>query len=93
MVSLLAVFGKHGRCNVSWFKNVEQKSRKPAPTANFKRCALTIVENSDTTDKAQLAIFTRDIDNKYHVTEEIATLVLMRGTAKSLDLCEAVKMT
>ena len=42
---------------------------------------------------AQLAIFIRGTDNKYNVTEAIASLVSLKDTTKSLDLCEALKIT
>ena len=47
--------------------------------------------SSDATDTAQLAIFIRDIDDKYNVTEEMASLVPLKDTTKSRDLQEAVK--
>ena len=48
-------------------------------------------DSSDATDTAQLAIFIRGINDKYNVTEEMASLVPLKGEAKSRDLYEAVK--
>ena len=50
-------------------------------------------ESTDATDMAQLAIFIGGIDYKYNVTEEMASLVPLKDTTKSLDLYEAVKIT
>jgi len=54
---------------------------------------LAIDESADATDTTQLAIFIKGIDNKYNVTEEMAYLVLLKDTTKSLYLYEAVKIT
>ena len=48
-------------------------------------------DSTDTADTAQLAIFIRGIDDEYNVTEEVASLVPLKGTTKSRDLYEAVK--
>jgi len=53
--------------------------------------ALATNENIDVTDIAQLAIFIISIDNEYNVTEEMASLVQLKHTTKSLDFYEAVK--
>ena len=58
-------------------------------TAKF--CALAIDENTYAADMAQLAIFIRGTDNKYNVSEEMASLVPLKDTSKSLNLYEAVK--
>ena len=68
-------------------KNLERKA------VNFKLCALARDESTDTTDMAQLVIFIRGTDNEYNVTEEMASLVPLKDTTKSLDLYEAVKIT
>ena len=39
----------------------------------------------------QLTIFIRGIDDKYNVTEEMASLVPLKDTTKSRDLYRAVK--
>jgi len=52
---------------------------------------LAIDENTDAMDMAQLAIFIGDTDNKYNVSEEMASLVPLKDTSKSLNLYEAVK--
>ena len=48
-------------------------------------------DGSDATDTAQLAVFIRGIDDKYNVTEEMASFVPLKDTTKSRDLYEAVK--
>lgn len=55
--------------------------------------ALAIDKSIDTTDMAQFAIFVRDCDNKYDVTEETASLMPLQVKTKCLDLYEAVKTT
>lgn len=42
------------------------------------------------TDTAHLAIFLRDIDNKYNVREEMTSLMLLK--AKSRDLYKSIKI-
>lgn len=42
---------------------------------------------------AELAVFIRDIDNEYNVTDEMASVVPLKHTTKSLDLYKAVKVT
>ena len=49
------------------------------------------MKNTDATDMAQPAIFIGDTDNKYNVTEEMASLVPLKDTTESLDLYEAVE--
>ena len=61
--------------------------------ANFKSYALATEESTDAIDMAQLAIFIRGTDNKYNITEEMASLVPLKGTTKSLDLYEAVTIS
>lgn len=61
--------------------------------ANFKLYALVIDGRTDVTDMAQSAIFTKDINKEYNVTEEMPSLMPLKGTAKSLDLYEAGKIT
>ena len=58
--------------------------------ANFKFYALAMVNSTDVTDMAYLAIFIRGIDVEYNVTEELAALVPLKDTTKSRDLYKAV---
>lgn len=55
--------------------------------AKFKCYALAIGKATDGTDTALFAISSREIVNEYNVTEEIASLVALKDTVKSLDLC------
>ena len=48
-------------------------------------------DSTDATDMTQLAIFSRGLNDKYNVTDEMASLVPLKGEAKSRDLYEAVK--
>ena len=54
--------------------------------ANFKFYALAMDDSIDARDMAQLAIFIRGIDDEYNVTEEMASLVLLKDTATLRDL-------
>lgn len=72
-------------------KSVEKKL--VSRVTNFKFYALAIDESTDSTDTAQVAIFIRGIDNEYNITEELASLVPLKDTTKSLNLHEAVKNT
>jgi len=57
--------------------------------ANLKFYASVIDKNINATDTAfLLAIFTRGIDNKYNVIEEMASLAPLKDTAKPPDLFE-----
>ncbi|KMQ83319.1 general transcription factor ii-i repeat domain-containing protein 2-like protein [Lasius niger] len=53
----------------------------------------TLDGSTDATDTAQLTIFIRGIDNEFNITEELASLVPLKNTTKSVDLYEAVKAT
>lgn len=61
--------------------------------ANFKFYALVTNESTDAMVTAELAVFIRDIDNEYNVTDEMASVVPLKHTTKSLDLYKAVKVT
>ena len=61
--------------------------------AVFIWCALAVGESTDATDRTQLALFISSIDIGYNVTEEMVSLVPLKGTTECLDLCEAVKIT
>ena len=54
---------------------------------------MSVGESTDATDMTPLAIIIRGTDNEYNVTEEMASLVPLKDTTKSLDLYEAVKIT
>lgn len=72
-------------------KSVEKALKSRA--THFKFYALAIDESTDSTDTAQVAIFIRGVDNEYNITEEMASLVPLKDTTKSLILHEAVKNT
>ena len=59
--------------------------------ADFKFYALVMVDSTDATDTAQLAIFIRLIDDDYDVTEEMTSLVPLKDITNSRDLYETVK--
>ena len=61
--------------------------------ANLKFYALVVDDNTDATDLAQIAISVRGVDDKYNVTEEMASLVPSKDTNKSRDLYKALKNT
>ncbi|GFR15065.1 general transcription factor II-I repeat domain-containing protein 2 [Trichonephila clavata] len=50
-------------------------------------------ESIEASDTAQLAIFIRGIDEKYNITEEMISVVLLKDTTKSIDLFDALKTT
>ena len=107
MVSLLSNIGKahiHKKqiflksvCLIRlWLGKVKKQELRTeisleSKAANFKSYALATEESTDAIDMAQLAIFIRGTDNKYNITEEMASLVPLKGTTKSLGLYEAVK--
>lgn len=61
--------------------------------ANFKFYALVTNESTDAMVTAELAVFIRDIDNEYNVSDEMASVVPLKHTTKPLDLYKAVKVT
>ena len=67
-----------------WSEEIGKSIKKDleSKAANFKFCSLVIDETTDAADMALLAIFVRDIDNKYNIAED---------TIKFLLLYEAVK--
>jgi len=40
-----------------------------------------------------LALFLRGVDDDFEITEELAAIVLMKGTTRGIDLLEAVMTT
>ncbi|KAG8234409.1 hypothetical protein J437_LFUL012794 [Ladona fulva] len=61
--------------------------------ATFNFYSIALDESTDATDTAQLAIFIRGIDKEFNITEELASLVPLKDTTRSVDLYEAVKAT
>ena len=55
--------------------------------------SLTIDESIDSKDTAQVAVLKRGVDESFDVTEELASIVSLKGTAKGSDLLEAVMKT
>ena len=47
-------------------------------------------EGTDASDTAQLSVFTRVIDSEFTITEELPSLVPMKGTTTGKDLLDAV---
>ncbi|XP_066963213.1 general transcription factor II-I repeat domain-containing protein 2A-like [Macrobrachium rosenbergii] len=46
----------------------------------FSSYSVALDESCDTTDTAQLAVYSRGVDNDYNITEEMASLQSMKGT-------------
>ena len=72
-----------------WRKRKTYKKISESKVANLEFYSLAIDENTDA--MAQLAIFIRGTNNEYNITEEMVSLVPLKDTTKSLDLCEALK--
>ncbi|XP_039190545.1 general transcription factor II-I repeat domain-containing protein 2-like [Crotalus tigris] len=56
----------------------------------FIAYSLAVVENTDITGTAQLAIFIRGVDSRLCVTEELLDIKSMHGTSTGKDIFEAV---
>ncbi|XP_043931709.1 general transcription factor II-I repeat domain-containing protein 2-like isoform X2 [Protopterus annectens] len=59
--------------------------------ATFKFYSIALDKSTDVTDTAQLAIFIRGVDKDFGITEELASLVPLKDTTKSIDLYKALK--
>ncbi|KAK0154547.1 General transcription factor II-I repeat domain-containing protein 2 [Merluccius polli] len=61
---------------------------------DFRAYSVALDESTDTTDTAQLAIYVRGVDDKFHVTEELLRVIPMCGqtTAQEIfrQLCDAL---
>ena len=57
----------------------------------FTYYSVAVDESTDTTDTAQLAVFIREIDDNFSITEELASLVPLKGTTQSTVLFAAVQ--
>jgi len=53
--------------------------------ANFKKFSITLDESPDMSYTAQLAVFFPGIDMEFHVNEELADLMAMKGTTTDVD--------
>ena len=71
--------------------NVERTLKYRA--TNFQFYSLALDESGDASDTAQLAIFLRGVDKDFIITEELAALVPLKGTTKTIDLMEGVTET
>lgn len=56
----------------------------------FKYFYLALDESTDTTDTAQLLIINRGIDNKFNITEELASLESMHDRTTGADIFDKV---
>jgi len=59
--------------------------------AKFEYCSLTLDESCDISDTAELAIFALGIDTKFHISEELCSLILMQGATTGKDLYDELK--
>ena len=59
--------------------------------AEFESFSIALDESTDATDTAQLAIFVRGVDAKFHCTEEMLALQSMKDTTTGEDVFEEVK--
>ena len=58
--------------------------------ASFQFFSLAMDESTDACDTAQLAVYIRGIDSEFTITEELLSLVPMKGTTTGKDLFDAV---
>jgi hypothetical protein len=58
--------------------------------ASFQFFSLALDESTDASDTAQLAVFIRGIDSEFTITEELLSLVPMKGTTTGKDVFNAV---
>ena len=58
---------------------------------NFKYFSVAVDESTDMTDTAQLAVFIRGVDKDLNITEELASLVGLKGSTTGDDIFEGVK--
>ena len=77
-------------------RRIEDLSENIATTlheriAKSEYCSLELDESWDISETAQLAIFLRDTDTKFNITEELCLLILMQGTTTGKDLYDEVK--
>lgn len=79
---------------VRWTGGTEKsiKENLESRDANFNFYVLVTDENTDATDRVEIAIFIRGTDNKNNVTEEIASLVPVEDTTRSPKLYEVVNI-
>lgn len=61
--------------------------------SNFGYYSLLFGESTDVSDTAQLAALLCGDDKAFHVTEEMAALVAIKGTTKSSDVFEGIIAT
>lgn len=58
--------------------------------ASFQFFSLALDESTDANDTAQLAVFIRGVDSEFTITEELLSLVPMKGTTTGKDVFDAV---
>ena len=73
--------------------NIYEQLRDKAK--RFTAFSVALDESTDATDKAQLAIFIRGVDDRFEVTEELLSVCPMHGHTKAKDifrqLCDAME--
>ena len=60
---------------------------------DFAFYLLALDESMNIKDTVQVAIFVRGVDKSFGVTEELASVVPLKGTTKGSDILEAVMAT
>ena len=58
---------------------------------SFVSFSITMDESTDLSDTAQLLIFVRGVDEKFNITEELASLKCMKGTTTGRDIYDEFK--
>lgn len=72
-------------------QSVEEKL--VALCSSFVFFSIALDESTDASDTAQVAFFIRGVNNEFQITEELASLVSLKDSTKSVDLFEAFKET
>lgn len=83
------VFSFHYACRIDELATSVEKSLKSI-ASSLEYYSLSLDENTNVSDIAQLAIFARGVDKDCVITEEMAALVPLKGTTKVIDLLEGV---